>query len=311
MKTRGISKEFIEDLKDYNGELNWVYEKVKASESEFSLEIRDGYINIYYRGGSILKIEEIDQRSYKFFFDTKYGKKKGENHAEPVWCEFMDQHRDEVENLTNEKARKYFDKFKEMMDGWFDDHNKKEREYQHYASLRDNNDNVLDIEYAISGSRMRLDMVMINDDGELYLIENKYGNYALSSGSNQDNLKSGLAKHYGDMIKAVTNETYWENIKVSMKNILDAKIELGLIPSKYKNKIKLDATGKPVFHILFVLADLTLTSKSKIIENEKDNIREWYGDYIDEYPPEVLTVGKNEYKITLKKSNILLDYSIK
>ena len=307
MKTRGISTDFIRDLKI--GELNWVYEKVKAPESEFSLEIREGYINIYYRGGSILKIEEIDQRSYKFFFDTKYGKKKGENHAEPVWCEFMDQHRDEVENLTNEKARKYFDKFKEMMDGWFDDHNKKEREYQHYASLRDNNDNVLDIEYAISGSRMRLDMVMINDDGELYLIENKYGNDTLSSASNQDNLRPGIAKHYGDMITAITD--HWRNIKESMENILDAKIELGLIPSKYKNKIKLDASGKPVFHILFVLADLTLSSKSTIIETEKRIIKERYGKQVGKYPPEVLTVGKNEYQITLKKSEKLLDYSIK
>ena len=311
MRIRQISLDFIKDLKDDNGELNWIYKKVKAPKSVYSLEIREGYINIYYRGGSLLKIVEKrkeDLRFYDFIFDTKYGKRRGNNSGEIVWCDFMLQHQNEVRKLTNEKAQKYFDEFREMMDGWFAEHSKKEREYQHYASLPYNNDNVLDIEYAIGESGMRLDMIMIDENGELYLIENKYGNYALSSATTGAELKPGLVKHYGDMISAVTKEDHWCNIKESMKSILKEKIELGLIPQKYR--LKLDRNGKPVFHIMFVLADLTLSPKSTIIEREKQAIRKRYEKQLNEYPPQVLCVGKDQYNIVLQDAKDLLKFSL-
>lgn len=311
MKTRQISDRFLNDLKDDKGELNWIYKKVKTPQSKFSLEIREGYINIYYRGGSLLKIQEKkkDSQFYSFKFDKKYGERKDKN-SDKNRCEFMIQHQDEVKNLTNDKAKKYFDEFIKMMDGWFEAHHKKEREYQHYASLPYNNDNVIDIEYAIgeSGMRMRLDMVMIDESGELYLIENKYGNYALSSQTSKKKLKDGLEKHYGDMIKAVTDIDHWSSIKESMESILKEKIDLGLIPSKYK--IKLDGNGKPIFHILFVLANLTLSNRSQIIVREQEIIRKKWGEYIDNYPPKVLCVGKEEYKINLHNAENLLDFRL-
>ena len=311
MRIRQISPEFIRDLKDDEGELNWIYKKVKNPRSKFSLEIREGYINIYYRGGSLLKVQEKrkkDSRSYCFVFDTKYGKRKDDKTSEIVWCDFIINYQDEVKNLTNDKAKQHFDDFRKMMDGWFDEHPKPEREYQHYASLPYNNENVLDIEYAIGESGMRLDMVMIDEHGELYLIENKYGNDAISSKTGTEELKAGLAKHYGDMIKAITEENHWLNIRESMESIRKEKIELGLLPSKYK--IKLDENGKPIFHVLFVLAGLTLSPESKIIENEQKIIRERFGKYKNEYPPKVLCVGEEEYTIKLYDSVDLLKFSL-
>ena len=307
MKVRKISDDFIRDLKDRDGELNWIYKKVKAPESEYSLEIREGYINIYYRGGSLLKITEKNAKKkghyYKFKFDKKYGYRKG-----GACCDFMTRSIDDIEKLTNENAQRYFDDFKNMMDDWFDEHHKKEREYQHYASLPKNNENVLDIEYAIGESGMRIDMIMIDKEGELYLIENKYGNSSISSHTRTGKVKPGLSKHYGDFIKVVTEKDHWSNIRESMKNILSIKQELGLIPPEYK--LKFDKEGKPVFHMLFILADLSLSSKSTLIETERRIIIDKYTPYLKEFTPEVLCIASDQHRISLYDAEPLPAFSL-
>lgn len=327
MKVREISAQFVSDLKDTNGKLNWVFTKVKAHGSPFALEIREGYINVYYRGGSILKITEIKGKTqdYKFEFDKKYGIRKNGNSKlvdgrvltetkngvkkEICWCDFMVHHYDDVVKMTDDTAQRYFDDLKNMMDGWFEEHPKKEREFQHYMSLPRYNDNVLGIEYAIGESGLRFDMVMIDKEGELYIVENKFGNGSISSMTTVGKEKPGLSKHYGDFIKVVTKKDYWSNIKESMTNILGIKQELGLIPSEYR--IKLDGNGKPVFHILFVLADLGLSPQSIIIEREKLRIEAEFGRYKNEFPPEVLCVDAHQYRIRLYNSEDMLSFSLK
>lgn len=304
MKIRKISGRFVSDLKDEDKRLNWVFKKVMAPDSLFSLEIREGYINIYYRGGSILKITEPneDGQDYKFEFDKKYGKKKNGD-----YCKFMGDHQNDVAKLTNETAQSYFDEFIVMMDRWFKEHPKPEREFQHYMSLQKNNENVLDIEYAIDG--MRIDMILIGKEGELYLVENKYGNGSLSSELYKGKEKAGLAKHYGDFIKVLTEKKYINNIKESMESILEIKQELGMIPTTYR--LKLDKNGKPSFNILFVLADLTLSPKSKIIDREKQHIEKDYKSYKFKFTPKVLCVGKEQYSIDLNNAQELLTFSLK
>jgi len=53
-KPRGLSTEFMLALKD--GFLNSILEVVKRDDT-LCLKIKNEYINIYYRGGSILKLE--------------------------------------------------------------------------------------------------------------------------------------------------------------------------------------------------------------------------------------------------------------
>ncbi len=311
MKIRHISEDFIKDLKEKTGELNWIYRKVMDAGSPYSLEIRAGYINVYYRGGSLLKIAEKKtkkSRTYTFGFDSKYGKRKGRDKDEICWCDFMIRHQDDMKSLTNEKAREYFDDFRSMMDGWFAEHPKLEREYQHYASLPRYNDNVLDIEYAIGESGMRLDMVMIDKKGELYLIENKFGNSAISSRTTTGKPKPGLSKHYGDFITIILNEDHWTNLTESMQHILDDKKALGMISPDYN--LKHGKNGKPVFHFLFVLADLKLPAKSMIIENEKTIINEEYREFIREYPPEVLCVDADQYSLKLDDAQKLMSFCL-
>ena len=71
MKTRELSKDFLNNLKSSSGLLHIVLERVKQDHT-LMLAIRDGYINIYYRGGSLLKITEQSNDSFQFSFDKHY-----------------------------------------------------------------------------------------------------------------------------------------------------------------------------------------------------------------------------------------------
>ena len=70
---RHINTKFINDLTC--GELAYFLEKVKSNRSSLSLEVRNGYINIYYKGGNLLKITQ-KSKGYSFHFDAKYFKNK-------------------------------------------------------------------------------------------------------------------------------------------------------------------------------------------------------------------------------------------
>src|SRR6056297_1124867 len=69
---RKLSQKFIADLK--SGQLKEILEFVK-SDHTLDIEIRENYINIYYRGGNILKIEEKNN-GYEYSFDDNYADKK-------------------------------------------------------------------------------------------------------------------------------------------------------------------------------------------------------------------------------------------
>ncbi len=65
---RKLDNEFITDL--LTGCLANLLNYVKQDNS-LDLEIRDNYLNIYYLGGSILRVNKNDH-SYSFVFDYNY-----------------------------------------------------------------------------------------------------------------------------------------------------------------------------------------------------------------------------------------------
>ena len=71
---RHINDDFVQDL--LSDELRFFLEQTKNRRDALSLEIRNGYINIYYKGGNLLKITQ-KRRGYSFFFDAKYCKYEG------------------------------------------------------------------------------------------------------------------------------------------------------------------------------------------------------------------------------------------
>ena len=70
---RELSNKFFCGLKNVKGMLHPVLERVQ-NDHALMLAIRDGYINIYYRGGNILNVKEQRQGSYLASFEVKYNK---------------------------------------------------------------------------------------------------------------------------------------------------------------------------------------------------------------------------------------------
>lgn len=66
---RKLSATFINSLKF--GFLAGITQKVIA-DSDLTLEIRDNYINLYYKGNSLLKLSESTHESYKAYIHTKF-----------------------------------------------------------------------------------------------------------------------------------------------------------------------------------------------------------------------------------------------
>ena len=126
-KKRRLSSPFMNDLKE-GGLLNLPLERVKKDPT-LCLEIRQDYINIYYRGGNIIRIEE--KEDYIPWFDINY-----------YIC-------DEAE-LFKTLPKKICGKddiaawiaaipnLKQTMDYWFCTNQKEEREFQQLI-LRENN----------------------------------------------------------------------------------------------------------------------------------------------------------------------------
>ncbi len=68
---RALSEHFMNDLKDPEGLLSPILERIKCDQT-LLLAIRENYINVYYRGGNILKVTERKSGRYETYFDEKY-----------------------------------------------------------------------------------------------------------------------------------------------------------------------------------------------------------------------------------------------
>ena len=117
---RKINEKFVQDLKD--GCLSFFLNQVKSRRKELSIEIRNGYINIYYKGGNLLRITQ-KKNGYHFHFDAKYCLNKGN-----------DAKYDLLNSLNPSVVDDYIENFEIMMaemDSWFQAHSKPERTFQH------------------------------------------------------------------------------------------------------------------------------------------------------------------------------------
>lgn len=194
---RIISDTFISDLKE--GILSPILTRIKRDETLF-LAIRKNYINIYYRGGSLMKIQEQSLGQYSAFFDVKYNHRKEEFTLPPAKLNIPG---------TVDNWIKSFPRIKEMMDFWLLEHPKLEREFQQVVVRENNNSSVsnsteyfiTDVELANSEMAARFDMLAVRwlrserKKGHTCrpaLIEMKFGDNALGG-------SSGLRKHLEDV----------------------------------------------------------------------------------------------------------------
>jgi len=256
---RGINERFINDL--LNGELSYFLNQVKDN-PDLCLEVRQGYINIYYRGGSLLKITQ-KRSGYQFSFDSKYCLNKSDNTYFEL---FNNLSAYDITNVIN-----YFPTMISEMDSWFAVHPKLEREFQH--NLLKSNTCIIDIEYQIR-RRSRLDMLVYSSN-KVIIVENKFGGGAISG-------KSGIAKHYKDISDILLEKDLTDELIDSIINISKNKCKLGLRDIEVKKEDIKD------IEIIFLFAGYN--KKSKAIVNEIKFMNKLL-------PAKVLFMDKNNYII--------------
>lgn len=222
---RGLSEDFMDEL--LNGVLRPLRERVRRDHT-LCLEIRDEYINIYYRGGNLLKLARTSS-GYVTQFDDKYVKTNAPSELPPRIQTTQD-----VDTWLNAMPH-----LKQAMDFHFYDERKEEREAQQLI-VRENNFGresrstdfyCCDLEYA--NAHGRFDLVAVHwpsdpvtrkkaDDRRLVIIEAKYGDTSLDG-------KSGLHSHTNDIYAFLRNQERVASLKEEMVQLFNQKRALGLI----------------------------------------------------------------------------------
>ncbi len=237
---RGLNSKFLTDLK-VGGCLYPLLEAVIADDT-LNLDIRNDYINIYYRGGSLFLVKQDlrCQIGYRFDFDNNYclDKLKNVRFIEPV-CTTINDYVDSIPQ------------YKRCMDYFFSSvSDNREKEVQQLIAHENNmgriaNDTdyyIADIEYATAANQCRFDMIGVKwrstsndrkktDNLPLALIEVKYGDKALKG-------TSGIVGHLNDISEFINDPTKFSNFCDEMEIVMNQKIELGLFDKLSERKTK-------------------------------------------------------------------------
>ena len=267
------------------GSLKDLFKKVKSNKN-LCLEIRKSYINIYYKGGNLLKVEE-KMCGYQFHFDYKYC--NNNNNDSLDYVKSLDK-KDPVVWINNLPL------LMSEMDSWFSIHPKSEREFQHNLIIANSGIDsaviIIDIEYAgwtINKKLFRLDMIGIQklEDGyKLIIFENKYGGGSIGG-------SAGIKKHYDDIVSILNNESSKEELISSVINIVNNKADLGFFD------IRLKKSNLKSLEILFLFTEYNL--KSMAIKNALAHIEKTI-------PAKLLFISKDETAIPYSKAEDLWEY---
>jgi hypothetical protein len=304
---RGITDGFVRQLTE-GGILFPLLERVRNDDT-LSLEIRNGYVTICYRGGQLLSLHsQARDTKFRTGFDERYFGAEAAYHLE----------RPTPPNSTivcEADAAAWADAFatyKQAMDIRFSLHPKIEREYQQ-AVVRDNNRHatgeltdyvVVDVEYSQSAAAVlgrktgfRFDMVGFRWPAKgktrasglvtPVIMEMKAGDGAIASNrlsDDPDDLSQGLVKHVRDFERFLAPDPDEEISKPyallcqELQTMFETKQRLEL-PSLPKNMQTLKITGvsdRP--EVLFVLANHH--PRSRILAQELAKLPSWEGaDY--------------------------------
>ena len=252
---RKLSKKFLKALSE--GELKNLLDYIR-NDKELDIQIRNNYINIYYKGGNILKINSPKSFDFdKMYFNDyhKLNSTKAKNNPE-LMRKYKEQ-QEELLSLVPSNPEEYFEQAKKVMDKWDnalkDVIRHDERKEQHLIACKNRNSKeyaVLDIEYSVSRKSKfsyngeldkvvpRFDIIAIHDS-KLVVIELKKGLGAING-------DSGIEQHKDCFEHTIGRDNELRFVK-EMQELLEQKQELGLLESlKINNE-------KPIF--VFAFAD--------------------------------------------------------
>lgn len=226
---------YLESLK--KGILRNITNYVK-DDNELDLQIRDNYINIYYKGGNILRIKSPNVFEFDEFYFYLDSDKVAKKNVSEKTTQGLKENRDALLNLIKQgEIHKYFQRAKECMNDWWKAmaNNRgihhKEKALQHKIS-RSNSKNtpyiVLDLEYQVStkskfaydGNRdkrmPRFDIIAINNKtGRLCVMELKKDGGALEG-------KPGVECHIDSFEHTIGRDSNKLFIK-EMQNLYEQK----------------------------------------------------------------------------------------
>ncbi len=245
---RGLSPQFLDDLKAPDGALRWLLDRAQTDRT-VCLELRDEYINVYYRGGGLLKVDRTAAGSARFSFDTQYFQGADIELPQPTdtdgWRAIVPQLKDAIDRYTGKQSLER--EFQQLV-VWTNNM------WRASAGANNNTDYFMcDLEYD-NRANARFDMVGVHwpsnsqarqqrNDRKLALIEMKYGSKALTG-------SAGLAKHAEDILTFVSDAAQWSAFAEEMAVVFEQKVELGLIA--FPNSVESFA-DRP--EVLFLLAE--------------------------------------------------------
>jgi len=271
---RGLSgKPFMQDLR--KGLLSSLLQRVQ-DDSSLDMEIRQEYINIYYRGGNLLRVNKNKNGpGYSAYFEAKYG--PSIKHILP-----------DANISSSDDAARWLSTFpvmKNAMDLWFGEHPKAERASQQMVVYENNVSPwagatdyfIVDIEYD-NHKGARFDLVALRWDSTVtarklqreYLpiltaVELKTGDGALKG-------DAGLLEHYRQWEEFFADPCQLNNFKQEMLNVLKQKRDLGLIPALENNPNEIVRVADRI-DVVFLLANHDPAS-SKLVGAVDDILRE-------------------------------------
>lgn len=278
---------YLESLK--KGILRNITDYVK-DDNELDLQIRDNYINIYYKGGNILRIKSPNVFEFDEFYFYLDSDKVAKKNVSEKTTQGLKEKRDNLLKLIQRgEIHKYFQCAKECMNDWWKAmaNNRgihhKEKALQHKIS-RSNSKNtpyiVLDLEYQVStkskfaydGNRdkrmPRFDIIAINNKtGRLCVMELKKDGGALEG-------KSGVECHIDSFEHTIGRDSNRLFIE-EMKNLYTRKKDMKLIEANVDI-----SNAEPEFLFLFQGSNddrkrLELNARNyRIITLEDNNIIE-------------------------------------
>ncbi len=211
------------------------------------MEIRDNAVNIYYRGGSLLRVD-ASPGGYSLHFDFEFCLDNGCLWPAP----------DQAALASPDSYIASLPLFKREMDYWFSRHPKPERETQqlilrtnNLCAVADDTDYIIaDIEYADTQNASRFDMTGAHvrakvrggpDNAALALFEVKYGDGALAG-------SAGIQKHYADILRFAQSGGF-EALAKETQEQLNQKAILGLLRNTAR-AIRIDTAAKPEFILI-------------------------------------------------------------
>lgn len=254
------------------GEYKEIIDFASKRENELDVQIRDNYLNIYYRGGNLLKISPRSLYFDEFYFHRvhcgdailrkthlKEKSKAGDKECIARWESYKEQRKEMLNLLKNSGDMAiYCAKMKSIMDGWEEDlgtidisHDEKNAQQQISMNNRGETDyTVVDLEYAVSressfrynGTKKkvpRFDIIAVDKIGQLYVIELKTGGDAIDG-------DSGIRAHMDCFEHTIGRDKEGAFVK-EMTELLEQKKALNLIDKS----IFIDSSKKPQFIFAF------------------------------------------------------------